>query len=112
MSSVAFVFCENSPRDQRKSHDELHDEVEIRPESSAGAEKTRYWKERQHRYSFAPLRYLWFLNSRRTPLSEYRLHQRPPHLAFGAPLQPSLAAQLCNRSGLAQLLHGLQAFPS
>ena len=39
VSFVAFLFCEMSPRNQGCSHDELHDEVEIRPEGCASAEK-------------------------------------------------------------------------
>jgi hypothetical protein len=31
--------------DQGCSHDELHDEVEIRPKGCASAEKALYWKE-------------------------------------------------------------------
>jgi hypothetical protein len=53
VSSVAFVFREKSAHDQGYSHDELHDEVEIRPEGSAGPEKTLHRKENQHRV-FAP----------------------------------------------------------
>ncbi len=44
-----FVPREKSPGDQSYSHDDLHDEVEICSEGSAGAEKTPHWKERQHR---------------------------------------------------------------
>src|ERR1700676_5156892 len=39
MSPVAPPPRENSSESERYSHDDLHDEVEIRPESSAGTEK-------------------------------------------------------------------------
>ena len=51
VSFVAFVFRETSPSDQRCSHDELHDEVEICPESCAGAEKALHGRHIQHRWS-------------------------------------------------------------
>jgi hypothetical protein len=40
VGSVAFLFRQTSPRDQRYSHDELHDEVEVCPEGGTGADKT------------------------------------------------------------------------
>jgi len=39
MSPVTLLPRENGSRSERHSHDDLHDEVEIRPEGSAGTEK-------------------------------------------------------------------------
>jgi hypothetical protein len=49
VSFVAFLLREMSPSNQGSSHDELHHEVEIRPEGCASAEKALHWKEIKHR---------------------------------------------------------------
>src|SRR5437016_13937686 len=48
VSFVVFLFREIGPRNQGCSHEELHDEVEIRREGCAGAEKALYWKQIKH----------------------------------------------------------------
>jgi hypothetical protein len=44
MSFVAFSFCKKDTRGQCRSHHELHDEVEVRRECGARAEKSPDWK--------------------------------------------------------------------
>jgi len=50
VSFVAFLFREENSRDQRCSHDELQDEVEICPEGGACTEKTPLWEETAHKF--------------------------------------------------------------
>jgi hypothetical protein len=48
------VFGEDHTSDQSRSHDELHDEVEICHERGARAQKSFYGKEESHKWVSIP----------------------------------------------------------